>query len=264
MLTSLQRWLIFPRWHNNTPDPQAAERSGAERLWLRIPQGKVEAWFLRGEGCSPARPGPLLIYAHGNAELIDHWPEALAPYRALGINLLLPEYRGYGRSAGSPSQQGIVGDTAMLLEQALRRPEVDGSRVVLQGRSLGGGVVCDLALRRPPAALILQSTFTSLRAMARRYLVPGFLVRDPFDNLAALKRLEVPLLVVHGTRDRLVPYSHARALHAAVPHARLVAFETDHNDALTDDPRFWREVASFLRDARILPRSAASSADENG
>jgi pimeloyl-ACP methyl ester carboxylesterase len=100
------------------------------------------------------------------------------------------------------------------------------------------------------------------RARPRRYLVPGFLVRDPFDNLSALGRLQVPLLIVHGTRDRLVPHAHARALQAALPGARLVSFETDHNDALTDDPRFWREVASFLRGARILPSPPAGSPDE--
>jgi fermentation-respiration switch protein FrsA (DUF1100 family) len=253
VFTSLQRWIIFPRWHT-APDPRAAERvPGLLRIWLPIADGQVEAWLLPGDGVGAERPGPLLFYAHGNAELIEHWGEALLPLRRLGISVLLPEYRGYGRSSGSPSQDAIVDDFTALLDLVRDRPEIDPARVVLQGRSLGGGVVCALALRRPPAALILQSTFTSLRDMARRYHLPARLVRDPFDNRAAVRDLELPLLIVHGTRDSLVPYAHAEALLAAAPRARLVSFATDHNEPLSDDPRFWHEVMAFLREAGVLP-----------
>ena len=78
---------------------------------------------------------------------------------------------------------------------------------------------------------------------------------DPFDNLATLPSLQRPVLLIHGTRDRLIPYSHGLALAAATPRARLVAFTTDHNDRLSDDPRFWQEVTSFLRESGILVSS---------
>ena len=250
MFASLQRWIIFPRWHAAPQDPGAAARvPGLEKLWLTIEDGRVEAWFIPGAGQGPR---PVLVYAHGNAELIDHWAEALERYRRLGLSVLLPEYRGYGRSAGAPSERAIVDDFTAIVDRVLARPEVDRTRLVIHGRSIGGGVACGLALRRRPAALILQSTFTSLRDMARRYGLPGWLVRDRFDNLAALSRLQLPTLVLHGTRDSLIPYAHGEKLAAAAHGHRLVSFATDHNDPLGEDPRFWRELTAFLRQAGVL------------
>jgi fermentation-respiration switch protein FrsA (DUF1100 family) len=253
MFSRLQRLITFPRWHVPPADPRAADRvPGLEKLTLPIDGGQVEAWLIPGDGVSEERPGPLLVYAHGNGELIDFWAEELAPYRRLGLSVLLPEYRGYGRSAGSPSEVAIVADCSELVERVLARPEMDSARLVYHGRSIGGGVVCGLARRRSPAALILQSTFTSLRDMYRRYRVPARWACDPFDSAAVVTRLGRPLLIVHGTLDRLVPYSHGQALLAATPGARLVSFDSDHNDPLTEDPRFWQEVSSFLREAGIL------------
>ena len=98
------------------------------------------------------------------------------------VRVLLPEYRGYGRSAGSPSQRAITEDLIAFYDLLARRPEVDAQRVVFHGRSLGGGAVCDLARHRKPAAVILMSTFTSMKRMAPRYLVPGFMVERSSDR----------------------------------------------------------------------------------
>lgn len=255
MITVLARCVLFPRGMVR-PDPRAGEGvPGLVRLWIDSPQGKVEAWFLPGDGVSAATPGPLVIFAHGNAELIDLWPDALAPYRRLGVSVLLPEFRGYGRSAGSPSQRAITEDLVRIHDLALGRPEVDRSRVLLHGRSLGGGAACALASARPPRALILQSTFTSVTAMARRYWIPGFLVRDPFDNLEVVRRLQPRLLIIHGDRDELIPFQHARTLQGAVRGARLLALPCGHNDCPPDEKEYWEAIAGFLREAGIVTRS---------
>jgi fermentation-respiration switch protein FrsA (DUF1100 family) len=249
---SLQRLMIFPRYLLQPDERPGVGVRGLVRLSVQSPEGPVEGWFLPGLGVSAERPGPAVLFAHGNAELIEHWPEVLHRYRELGISVLLPEYRGYGRSAGSPSQAAITEDFIAFYDLLVHRPEVDRDRVVFHGRSLGGGAVCALAEHRRPAALVLQSTFASMRRMARRYLVPGFMVRDPFDNLAAVSRVGRPVLIVHGRRDGLIPYAHARALHEAAPGSQLVGYDADHNDCPPDWAAFWQEITRFLRRARIL------------
>jgi fermentation-respiration switch protein FrsA (DUF1100 family) len=253
MLDRLIRRLVFPRFAVPDAPPAAAAIAGLERLERRIPGGTVEAWLLRGDGAGAARPGPAVIFAHGNAELIDHWPGLLSWYPRHGVTLLLPEYRGYGRSAGRPSQDGIVEDFLYFHDALVQRPEVDPRRIVFHGRSLGGGVVCALARERPARAMILQSTFTSLRRLVRRFLVPGSVVGDPFDNLAAIRGLEGPLLVFHGEEDRLVPFAHGKELVAAARRGRLVAYPgVDHRGCPPDWVAFFAEVEAFLRQAGVL------------
>ena len=248
----IQRWILFPRYLIK-PEPGAGENvPGLVRLSVPSSAGEVEGWLLPGRGVSRQRPGPAVIFAHGNGELIDFWPEPLAELRRMGVSVLLPEYRGYGRSPGWPSQEAITEDYVKFYDLLAARPEVDKSRIVFLGRSIGGGAVCSLSLQRKPRAMILMSTFTSVTRMARRYLVPSFLVRDPFDNLTAVSRLDVPLLIVHGRHDSLVPHQHGEQLHAAAKQSKLVTYEADHNDCPPDWPAFWDELRRFLQQAQIL------------
>src|SRR5688572_30832441 len=126
-------------------DPRAGEGiAGLERLHV----GPVEGWFLPAYGVAAGRPGPAVIFAHGNAEIIDPYALELEPYRRMGVSVLLPEFRGYGRSGGEPSEEGITDDFVAFHDLLAARPDVDPSRIVFHGRSLGGGVVCALAARR--------------------------------------------------------------------------------------------------------------------
>jgi fermentation-respiration switch protein FrsA (DUF1100 family) len=249
----IQRLILFPRFATQAEPGAGRGVPGLVRLELPTPAGPVEGWLLPGHGVSAARPGPAVIFAHGNAELIDDWPPVMERYRRMGISVLLAEYRGYGRSAGSPSQAAITEDFVKFYDLLAARPEVDRRRIVFHGRSLGGGVVCALAAQRPPAALILMSTFTSVVDMARRYWVPRFLIRDPFDNLQRVRELDRPLMLVHGRRDRVVPFSHFERLRQAAPGARLVVYDdADHNDCPPDWEHFWGQVQAFLRQAQVL------------
>lgn len=242
-MLSLQRLFLFPKHLIHAPRDAAAPWPELTRLWIDTEAGPVEGWLLPGDGVSAARPGPAVLFAHGNGELIDHWPALLAPYRAMGASLLLTEYRGYGRSAGQPSEEAITRDMVRFYDALAARPEVDPQRIIFHGRSLGGGAVCALAAQRPPAALILHSTFTSVRDLMRGYLIPGFFVLDPFDNLAVLQHLRVPTLIIHGQYDTLIPFSHAQALVRAAPHAKLIALPCDHNDC----PPRWSDLWPDLR-----------------
>jgi pimeloyl-ACP methyl ester carboxylesterase len=192
------------------------------------------------------------LFAHGNAELIEYWPDMLDGLRRMGISLFLPEYRGYGRSAGSPSQETITRDFIQFTDELVKRKDVDPSRIIFIGRSIGGGAVCSLISHRRPAALILMSTFTSVTAMARRFLMPGFLVQDPFDNLSAVSRLDIPILIVHGRQDNLIPWEHGQELHRAAPGSRFITYQADHNTCPPDWKVFFEDVRTFLSESGLL------------
>jgi fermentation-respiration switch protein FrsA (DUF1100 family) len=126
---------------------------------------------------------------------------------------------------------------------AAAQPGVDRARILAWGRSLGGGAVCMLARERPLAALVLESTFTSMRAMAKALFgVPGFLVRDRFDNLELVRTFAGPILQFHGQHDPSIPLEHARALHAAAAHSELHELPCGHNDCKLP----WDQLAKFM------------------
>jgi hypothetical protein len=254
LLFLAQRQVVFPRYMIPTPAAPDLKALGIEPLWLETSFGKVEAWYLPPAIAADAKPAPAVIFGHGNGELIDYWPNELGRFASLGVGLLLVEYPGYGRSAGSPSQESISETFTLAYDLLAARKDVDPSHIVLFGRSLGGGAVCDLSLKRPSAALILMSCFKSVSAFAVRYLAPAFLIRDPFDNLAAVRRYPGPVLVIHGSFDEIVPFSHGRALHAAAHNAKMVVYEAGNNDCPPDWAIFWRDVEDFLRTIGVLER----------
>ncbi|MGA1795666.1 MAG: alpha/beta hydrolase [bacterium] len=248
----LQRRIMYPRYLIPQPTDTEKGRAGIETMRLDTPEGPVEAWYLPPAGGDPGAPAPAVIFAHGNAELIDFWPQTLDQFTRMGLRLLLVEYPGYGRSRGTPDQNSIT-DTFIAAYDALAaRPDVDASRIVLLGRSLGGGAVCALAAKRPSAALILMSTFTSARSFARRFLAPGFLVRDTFDNLPVVSSYNGPILIIHGSRDTIVPYRHGISLYRAAKDATMITYECNHNDCPPDWDIFWRDVSSFLHGCGII------------
>ena len=248
------RALLFPGKFRTPAADAGADVAGLQRLYIEIEGGRVEAWFLPGDGVDDEHPGPLVIYAHGNGGLIDQAPPALQGYRRRGISVLLPEYRGYGRSAGSPSESALADDFVVFYDTVIRRPDVDERRVVLHGRSLGGGVASSLAKRRPVAAIVLHSTFTSIRDVAwDKYFMPSILVLDPFDNVELVSRYEGPILIVHGTDDQLIPVAHAEALHQAAPNSELLLLPGGHNDFPRDWDALMVEIDRFLVGANVLP-----------
>ena len=249
----LQRKMLFPRFVMEPAEPDEVARPARVERWeIEHEQGVTEAWFMPGEGANAEFPGPAVIFAHGNAELIDHNVDWLALYTDLGVSVLLVEYRGYGRSDGDPSQARLTADFLAGYDRLAERGDIDADRIILHGRSVGGGVACAVATRREPAALILQSTFTSTGAMAARYLYPAFLIRDPFNNAAALVDYHGPVLLFHGTADTIIPIAHSHKLHAIASNSQLLEYEAGHNDFPVDSLRFRRDIESFLRKQGVI------------
>ena len=240
--------IIFPR--RFTPAP--AERPYGDDAVLMTVQADtdttVEAWFLPAHSASAEHPAPLVIYFHGNAELIDYQHWIVEGYRRLGCSVLLPEYRGYGRSGGTPSQRGIRTDAVRFYDDVVKRPEVDADRIIVHGRSIGGGVAADFARVRRPAALVLDSTLTSVGAFAIKHLAPPFLVKHPFRTARFLAESDVPALIFHGARDEVIPVSHGRRLGALARNATYVEFDCGHNDFPGEGNQavYWETIAKFL------------------
>ena len=238
LLFFAQRSILFPA----PPVTGAPPRPPfAEQVWLKTPIGRVEAWYLEALGATSAS-SPLLLFTHGNGELIDYWPEEFDEARRSGIAVLLVEYPGYGRSDGSPSEASITDVVLAAYAWAQQHPRIDKSRIIPYGRSLGGGAATIVATRRNVPALILESSFSSVAAFTSRFGAPRFLLRDAFDNAAAVAAFSGPILILHGERDDIVPPDHARVLAAAAADATLKYLPCGHNDCR----RPWREILDFL------------------
>lgn len=246
-----QRALIYPRSAAGSVRVEVSTLTDVEQVELTSSDAtRIVAWFAVGDGCSADHPGPGVIFAHGNGELIDDNLDIVAMYRRLGVSVLLVEYRGYGRASGSPSQRVIVSDFTQFRDWLDARPEVDRSRIIYHGRSLGGGVVCALAADRPPVAVIVESTFTSMTAMFGRYLMPAFVCRDPYRTDRVLPSLGVPVVVMHGSRDRIVPVAHGRRLAEIIPGATYLEFDCGHNDMPAHQDRYQQAVRTLVEGAR--------------
>jgi fermentation-respiration switch protein FrsA (DUF1100 family) len=166
--------------------------------------------------------------------------------------VLLFDYRGYGRSEGSPDEEGTYRDARAAHRWLVEEKRVPRGRLVLFGESLGSAVALDLALSRPCRALVLESPFASVRAMARAvypFLPLSALVRTRYENEAKAPRLRVPLLVLHGERDEIVPFAQGRRVFAAAPEPkRFYAIPgAGHNDTyLVGGDAYWDAVRDFL------------------
>lgn len=237
LLFFFQTKLIFPASMAGQPGG-TLPTADTEVIELPTDEGMTTAWLVPltpvqyspGQKGDSDQPRPLAVFFHGNAELIDHQSAIIDLYHGLGMHVLLIEYRGYGHSDGTPSEDHIVADSVAVLADVLKRGDVHATKLVLHGRSIGGGLAAQVALQTRPAALIVESTFTSVSGMAMRYGVPPFIVTSPLRSEQALKQLDLPTLIMHGEHDTIVPVSHAHTLDDAANDSTLVMFDAGHND----------------------------------
>jgi pimeloyl-ACP methyl ester carboxylesterase len=234
--------LYFPtRAIVETPD-----RAGLDYRDLRFHSAdgeRLHGWWIA------ARAGSLghVLLCHGNAGNVGDRILHAALLTAAGFDVLLFDYRGYGRSSGRPSEEGTYRDARAALRCLVEQPETEPGRVFYLGESLGGAVALELALDRPPAGLVLLSAFTGVRELGRLHypFVPASLIPDAYPTLRRIPELRAPLLVLHGERDEIVPLSHGRALCAAAPPPKgMHVFDrVGHNDLV---PRAGKELARVI------------------
>ena len=246
-----QRTLLFP----GVQIPVSAVppvRPGLEVLRLPLADGSVtEALFLPAILPNNARQ-PVLIFAHGNGEVTDFWVDALDGFRRRGMGVLLVEYPGYGRTTGRPSETSIRAAMRAAYDQIAADSRVDRNQIIGFGQSLGGGAISGLARERPLRALILQSTFPALAFFAERYGAPAWLLRDRFDNLAAVREFSGPVLVIHGRFDQLIPWPQAQRLAQAAHQGYFRLYDCGHLCWAPERLPFWQDTAFLLRQAGMV------------
>lgn len=207
--------------------------------------------FYLPDATGRADPPRAILFLHGNAGNASHRLPNAAELARLGSDVLLLDYRGYGRSEGAPSEEGVYADARAGLAHLLGTRGIPESRVVLFGRSLGGAVAVDLARGRKLAGVILESTFTNVRDIAGTLAGPPgrWLAGDAFDSQSKIAELRAPLLFFHGDRDRIIAPRLGRRLYEAAPEPR--AFETipgaGHNDTVQKGGRpYFERIGRFL------------------
>ena len=251
---SVQHRIMFPTSMIDRSRVMDVAPDGVESIWIQGsgPPG-VEAWFIPGKGVSTDTPGPVLVFAHGNGELIDDNLD-LEWIAEMGTSVLLVEYRGYGRSSGSPSQYNIVRDTNNFMRMLKSRPEIDVERIGYMGRSIGSGVLAQVAIDHPPAAMIMIVPPARLDTMAWRFGVPPFMVRSPFRTDIAVRDLDAPLLLLPRDKDEIIPSGHAEMIHANAPESTLITLRGQHNwlDDGDESRREHEAIRSFLESNGVL------------
>ena len=222
-----------------------------EDVFLDTSDGvRLHGWYV------PGSTDLTWVWFHGNAGNIANRVDNLAAiHERLGANVFLIDYRGYGRSEGNPSEQGFYRDAEAAVQYLTSHKGLDERKFVLFGRSLGCAVAAETAMRHGAYAVILESPFTSIQAMARRVypFLPGagLLVRARYDSLSKIGNVRAPVMVLHGDADDIAPFDMGREVFdAANEPKRFHAIEgAGHNDTyVVGGEDYWDALASFLAD----------------
>ena len=236
-----------------------------ERDWARVSGLPLEGvsfqaadgtelfgWFVPS-----VTPAPVMLWCHGNAGNIIHRLENLAELHHIGFAVFLFDYRGYGRSGGRPSEEGLYQDALAAYGHLTNARGVEPRRIVVFGRSLGSAVAGNLASRRPAAGLILESAFPSIQDLAKSYMwgLPAhWFLAARFDLAARLREVHMPVLVIHGDRDQIVPLRFGEQVFEAArpPKAFYRVNGADHNNlpVIGGEPYF-RRLKKFADDVCV-------------
>ena len=217
-----------------------------------------EVWFITSDGVKlngwwvPKPGAPVFLWFHGNAGNISHRLENIKLLvEEVGVQVFIFDYREYGKSAGSISREGTFRDAAAAYQYLTATRQVPGSDIILFGRSLGTALATDIALQGPSRALILESAFTNSHEMARLYapFLPDWRPKVPYDNLGKIGKVPVPVLIIHGSHDEIIPVAMARRVFEAAPDPKelYIIPGAHHNDTyLMGGPEYVKRLRAFI------------------
>ena len=224
----LQDKMIYQPWGEITATPSRIGL-GFENISFEASDGvRLHGWFIPAADPS----GRALLFFHGNAGNISHRLESIMIFHDLGFDVLIFDYRGYGKSEGRPSEEGLYRDGRAAFDFLVERGYTR-DRVVVFGRSLGGAVAARVSLEKFPGALVLESSFTSLADMAKkvaRFFPVRRLLKSEYPTESILGGIRCPVLVVHSPDDEIIPFSQGMKLYEAVTGPKaFFEIKGDHN-----------------------------------
>ena len=236
------RYLYYPE-REISADPSQVNLAYRDVMLDTADGEKIAAWFV--PAANEAEAASLLFF-HGNAGNISDRLGSIQTFHELGLNVLIIDYRGYGRSSGKPSEKGTRLDAEAAWTYLTGELAIPPERIIIFGRSLGGGVAVSLAASHQPALLVVESSFTSTMDMGQRMfpLLPVHLLcRHRYDSEKTLKSVHCPVLVAHGPDDATIPFAHGRRLHAAANEPKqFVTLQGGHNDGGMDSDRAYQRL----------------------
>jgi fermentation-respiration switch protein FrsA (DUF1100 family) len=255
-----QSYLIFPG-ASTQGQPEAQFRAGrdGELLELKTKTGERVAALYGSALTAGGRPDPdaaarpTVLFFYGNAMCLNYATPIYHRFRSLGLNVIVPDYLGYGMSGGRPSEQGCQETADAVYDYAVSTRGVEPRRIVAAGWSLGGAVAIDLAARQQVGGLIAFSTFTSTNDMARTFApvpLPRWFFVHRFESLKKLPTVACPILLGHGRRDSLVPFRMFEQMSMAVKDraTTVVIDDANHNDFFdVGGGRIDEAIAAFCR-----------------
>ena len=218
-----------------------------EEVELKTEDGvTIHGWYVPSPGSDK-----VLLFFHGNAGNISHRGDSLGIFHRLGLNVLIIDYRGYGKSRGKPSEAGLYADARAAWAYLREEKKFDADRIVLFGRSLGGAVAARLATEVKPAALILESTFSSARDVAKEMypiLSKLIILRFAFDTARNVKSITCPVLVMHSPEDEIIPYRLGQRVYKAANAPKtMLQLEGSHNlGFMQSQPEYQQGIRGFL------------------
>jgi uncharacterized protein len=244
-----QEQILFPASSNKHHPLDVPQPQNGKLIEIAASFGKVRAFY---QPASFGQSGPAILYAHGNFECIQESFSLVHPLVDAGIGVMQLEFPGFCGADGNPSFANIVEAENLAYDWLAKQPEVDKSNIVAMGYSIGGGAASELTRHRSVRALILLSTFTSVEDIAHRFLLPGFLVRYPFDNIARVREFDGPIFFEHGKNDRVIPYALGQKLAQSKPGSEFVTLDCGHDTCHFDQSLFVQRIPAWLRSKGVL------------
>ncbi len=217
-----------------------------EEVIIKAEDGnEITGWYIFVE-----RPRATLLFCHGNGGNISHRIEKIRILNALNADVLIFDYRGYGMSSGSPSEEGLYLDAEAMYGYLVKEKKLPPQKIIAFGESLGGAVAVDLASKHELGGIIIEEGFTSVKDMAKILLpfIPTFIYRTGFDSVQKIKGIKSPKLIFHSADDEIVPFRLGRKLFdVAMEPKYFVEIRGGHNDAfLISGDVFASEIDSFI------------------
>ncbi len=247
MVRYIEKKSIYFPMKEVTATPDEAGLS-YEDIYFNTSDGKrLNGWFIAGD-----EAGFTVILCHGNAGNISHRLEKLSMFHKMGLNVLIFDYRGYGKSEGVPSESGLYKDAMAAYIYLTKKRKVPEKKIVLYGESIGGAVVIDLARKVNVRALITEETFTSVKDMVGTAypFLPHFVFSARFDSVTKISQVGCSKLIIHSVDDEIVPFSQGRKLFdTAHTPKKFLKIRGSHNTAFLDSAGpFTEGIRSFVAD----------------